>query len=70
MPLVEKRVMHIHTAIEVSVRFIVAHGTNEELSPSRFDVLPAVEGEPLPPGSAARAILARSVGIDLHRTDP
>ena len=70
MPLVKKRVMHIHAGIEVSVRFIVAHGTSEELSPFRFDALAASVGEPLPLGSAARAILARSVGIDLNRTDP
>ena len=70
MPLMEKRAVHIHASIKVSIRFIVAHGTHEELSPPGFDAQAAVEGEPLPPGSAARAILARSVGIDLNRTDP
>jgi hypothetical protein len=70
MPLVEKRAMHIHAGVEVSVRFIGAHGTSEELSPFRFDALPSVEGEPLPLSSASRAILARSVGIYLNRTDP
>ena len=70
MPLMEKRAVHIHASIKVSIRFIVAHGTHEELSPPGFDALPAVEGEPLPPGSAARAILARPVGIDLIRTEP
>ena len=33
MPLMEKRAVHIHASIKVSIRFIVAHGTHEELSP-------------------------------------
>ena len=68
MPTDTEAMMHIHTAVPVSIHLIVTVWAPEEVSPFHAYALALVVGEPLPQVSASRAILAGSMGIDLNRT--
>ena len=66
MPLSIKRAMHIHRGIKIRIRLVVTHGTQEEFSPFLLDALAASVGEPLPLGTASRAILRCPMRIDFQ----
>src|SRR5258708_20039685 len=68
VPLLVEGVMHVDRGVVIGVGFIMAHRTAEQLAPLRLDAYPATEGEPLPPGSASRAILRcpMGIGFDAH----
>ena len=62
--------MHIHAGIEVSVRFIGAHGTVEEFTPLLVAASCASEREPLALGTASGAVLRCPVCIGFCGHDP
>ncbi len=67
--LVEKAMMHIHTAVPIGVGFIAAVWAPEQLAPGLFDALATTDGEPLPLEAAPRAILAGAMRVDFDGHD-
>src|SRR5260221_13978422 len=62
--------LHIHTAVPVSIDLILTVWAPEQLAPFHLDAASSPVGEPLPQVSASRAILAGAMGVDLNRNHP
>src|SRR5258708_17754056 len=70
VPLLVEGVMPIDGGVVIGMAFIVADRTAEQLAPLLFAAHPATDGEPLPPGSTARAILRCPMRIGFDGHDP
>src|SRR5258708_29299348 len=60
----EEAMMHIHTAVPVSVHFIATMRTPEQFPPFHANALAVLEGEPLPLLATSRAILTGPMRVD------